>query len=115
MTWIPVFSSASRRGGINRVQPSLQKRTHCIDRRHPTSERRTLCYHCAMYQKLALLGDARADPSYAARLFARQPAILLLTILGLSLGLGVATAAFSITNAAVLRGEGGCRSRPCAR
>ncbi len=55
---------------------------------------------------LALLRDARADLRYAARLFLRQPAILLLTIVGLSLGLGIATAAFSIMNAAALRGEG---------
>jgi len=55
---------------------------------------------------LALLRDARADLGYAVRLFSRQPAILLLTIVGLSLGLGIATAAFSIMNAAVLRGEG---------
>ena len=54
---------------------------------------------------LALLRDLRIDLRYAVRLFARQPAILLLTILGLSLGLGIATAAFSIMNAA-LRGEG---------
>jgi putative ABC transport system permease protein len=55
---------------------------------------------------LALLGDVRGDLRYAVRLFARQPAILLLTIVGLSLGLAIATAAFSIMNAAVLRGEG---------
>jgi predicted permease len=54
---------------------------------------------------LALLRDARGDLRYAVRLFARQPAILLLTIVGLALGLGIATAAFSIMNAA-LRGEG---------
>jgi putative ABC transport system permease protein len=54
---------------------------------------------------LPVLHDARGDLRYAARLFARQPAILLLTIVGLSLGLGIATAAFSIMNAA-LRGEG---------
>jgi putative ABC transport system permease protein len=54
---------------------------------------------------LAFLRDARDDLRYAVRLFARQPAILLLTIVGLSLGLGIATAAFSIMNAA-LRGEG---------
>jgi putative ABC transport system permease protein len=54
---------------------------------------------------LALLRDVRGDLRYAVRLFARQPAILLLTIVGLSLGLGIATAAFSIMNAA-LRGEG---------
>ena len=53
-----------------------------------------------------LLRDAGGDLKYAARLFARQPVILLLTIVGLSLGLGIATAAFSIMNAAVLRGEG---------
>ena len=53
----------------------------------------------------ALLRDARADLRYAVRLFARQPAILLLAIVGLSLGLGIATAAFSVMNAAV-RGEG---------
>jgi hypothetical protein len=53
-----------------------------------------------------LLNDTRADLSYAARLFARQPAILLLTVVGLALGLGIATAAFSVMNAAVLRGEG---------
>ena len=50
--------------------------------------------------------DIRGDLRYAVRLFARQPGILLLTIVGLSLGLGIATAAFSIMNAAVLRGEG---------
>ena len=55
---------------------------------------------------LALARDARGDLKYAVRLFARQPAILLLTIVGLSLGLGIATAAFSIMNAAALRGEG---------
>ena len=53
-----------------------------------------------------LLGDAYADMRYAVRLFARQPAILLLAIGGLSLGLGIATAAFSVMNAAALRGEG---------
>ena len=56
--------------------------------------------------RLALLHDVRGDLRYAVRLFARQPAILLLTIVGLSLGLGIATAGFSIMNAAVLRGEG---------
>lgn len=54
----------------------------------------------------SLVGDAAADVRYAVRLFARQPAILVLTIAGLSLGLAIATAAFSIMNAAVLRGEG---------
>jgi hypothetical protein len=54
---------------------------------------------------LALLRDARGDLRYAARLFRRQPAILLLTVVGLSLGLAIATAGFSIMNAA-LRGEG---------
>ena len=53
-----------------------------------------------------LLGDVRGDLRYAARLFARQPIILLLTLIGLSVGLGIATAAFSMMNAAVLRGEG---------
>jgi predicted permease len=52
-----------------------------------------------------LLHDARDDLRYAVRLFARQPAILFLTIVGLSLGLGIATAAFSIMNVA-RRGEG---------
>lgn len=56
--------------------------------------------------RLPLLGDARIDLKHAIRLFMRQPAILLLTIAGLSLGLGIATATFSIMNAAVLRGEG---------
>jgi predicted permease len=55
---------------------------------------------------LAFVRDVRGDLTYAARLFVRQPAILLLTIIGLSLGLAVATAAFTIINAAVLRGEG---------
>jgi len=55
---------------------------------------------------LALLRDARGDLRYAVRLFTRQPTILLLTIVGLSVGLGTATGAFSIMNAAVLRGEG---------
>ena len=54
---------------------------------------------------LAWLRDVGGDLRYAVRLFARQPGILLLTIAGLSLGLGIATAAFSIMNAA-LRGEG---------
>jgi hypothetical protein len=53
----------------------------------------------------AFLADAGADLKYARRLFSRQPAILLLTIVGLSLGLGIATATFSIMNGA-LRGEG---------
>jgi predicted permease len=52
------------------------------------------------------LRDVSADLRYAARLFARQPAVLVLAILGLSLGLGIATAAFSIMNAAALRGNG---------
>lgn len=55
---------------------------------------------------LTLLRDVPGDLRYAVRLFGRQPAILLLTIVGLSLGVGIATAAFSIMNAAVLRGEG---------
>jgi len=55
---------------------------------------------------LALFRDVRGDLRYAVRLFARQPGILLLTIVGLSLGLAIATAAFTIMNAAVLRGEG---------
>src|SRR5262249_45096663 len=55
---------------------------------------------------IALLRDARGDLAYAVRLFRRQPAILLLTILGLSLGLSIATAAFSIMNTAMLDGEG---------
>src|SRR4051812_31319508 len=55
--------------------------------------------------RLAVLHDARGDLRYAARLFARQPAILVLTIVGLSLGLGIATASFGVMNAA-LRGEG---------
>jgi predicted permease len=55
---------------------------------------------------LALLHDLGGDLRFAVRLFARQPGILLLTVVGLSLGLGIATAGFSIMNAAVLRGEG---------
>jgi predicted permease len=55
---------------------------------------------------VALVRDAGADLRYAVRLFARQPAILVMTIVGLSLGLGIATAAFSIMNVAALRGEG---------
>ena len=58
------------------------------------------------YGTLAVLRDVRVDLRYAVRLFARQPAILLLAIGGLSLGLGIATAGFSIMNAAALRGEG---------
>jgi predicted permease len=56
--------------------------------------------------KVALLSDACADLRHASRMFARQPAILLLTIAGLAMGLGIATAAFSIVNVAVLRGDG---------
>lgn len=55
--------------------------------------------------RTALLRDAGGDLRYAARLFARQPAILLLTVIGLALGLGVSTATFSIMTVA-LRGEG---------
>ena len=55
---------------------------------------------------LVLVRGVGGDLRYAARLFARQPAILVLTIAGLSLGLGIATAGFSIMNAATLRGEG---------
>ncbi|HKH73243.1 MAG TPA: ABC transporter permease, partial [Vicinamibacterales bacterium] len=54
----------------------------------------------------ALLRDTGTDLRYAVRLFARQPGILMLTTVGLSLGLGISTAAFSIMNAAALRGEG---------
>lgn len=53
----------------------------------------------------ALLHDVRGDLTHAARLFRRQPAILALAVAGLSLGLGISTAAFGIMNAA-LRGEG---------
>ncbi|HEU5181195.1 MAG TPA: ABC transporter permease [Candidatus Polarisedimenticolia bacterium] len=71
-----------------------------------TGSRGTLPGHGTTPRVLLAFGrDARVDLKYALRLFARQPAILLLTILGLSLGLGIATAAFSIMNAA-LRGEG---------
>jgi predicted permease len=69
---------------------------------HPQPMART----AAPRSTLAVLHDVRGDLKYAVRLFARQPAILLLTIVGLSLGLGIATAAFSMMNAAVLRGEG---------
>jgi len=81
------------------------------------SERGSLHAHWRLYHDLAslwrqprsrfaLLRDVGADLKYAARLFARQPGILLLTIVGLSLGLGIATAAFSIMNVAALRGDG---------
>ncbi len=53
----------------------------------------------------ALLHDVRGDLTHAVRLFRRQPGILALAIAGLSLGLGISTAAFGIMNAA-LRGEG---------
>ena len=66
---------------------------------HPTSVEATA------RRPFAVLHDVRGDLRYAARLFARQPGILLLTIAGLSLGLGISTAVFSIMNAA-LRGEG---------
>ena len=56
--------------------------------------------------RASFLSDAWIDLRYAARLFGRQPAVLLLTVAGLSLGLGIATAAFSVMNAATLRGEG---------
>lgn len=69
---------------------------------HPRPVLRTT----ASRSPLAVLHDVRGDLKYAVRLFARQPGILLLTIVGLSLGLAIATAAFSIMNAAVLRGEG---------
>jgi predicted permease len=47
-----------------------------------------------------------ADLKYAVRLFARRPATFALTTVGLALGLGVATATFSMMNAAFLRGDG---------
>ena len=50
--------------------------------------------------------EFRADLKHAARLFSRQPVVLSLTIVGLAVGLGIATAVFSVMNAAVLRGEG---------
>ena len=69
-------------------------------------QRRPMTRTTASRSALAFLHDAAADLRYAARLFKRQPAILLLTVVGLSLGLAIATAAFSIMNAAALRGEG---------
>lgn len=54
----------------------------------------------------SLAADAVADLRHAARLFARRPAIFVLTIAGLALGLGISTAAFTIMNAAFLRGSG---------
>ena len=54
----------------------------------------------------AVLAEVRDDLRYGVRMFARQPGILCLTIVGLALGLGIATSAFSMMNAAVLRGEG---------
>ena len=68
------------------------------------SQRRTVGADTSR-RPLAILHDVRGDLRYAARLFARQPGILLLTIAGLALGLGISTAVFSIMNAA-LRGEG---------
>ena len=54
----------------------------------------------------ALLRDVAVDLRYAIRLFARRPAMLVLTIVGLGLGLGISTAAFTILHAAFLRGDG---------
>ena len=56
--------------------------------------------------RFGIVPDAYGDLRYAVRLFVRQPAILVLTTAGLSIGLGIATSAFSIMNAAILRGEG---------
>lgn len=67
---------------------------------------RTIVDSRASPTKFAMLRDAGSDLRFAARLFARQPVVLALTVLGLSLGLGVATAAFGVINAATLRGEG---------
>ena len=67
------------------------------------------------YGTLAVLRDVRVDLRYAMRLFARQPAILLLAIGGLSLGLGIATTGFSIMNAAALRSSSSRRHYSCAR
>jgi predicted permease len=66
----------------------------------------SLCVRPARRSRFALLRDVIADVRYAVRLFARQPGILLLTVLGLSVGLGISTAAFSIMNSALLRGDG---------
>ncbi len=55
---------------------------------------------------MSFLRDALADLKYAFRLFARQPGVFALAILGLSAGLGIATAGFGIVNAAALRGDG---------
>lgn len=55
---------------------------------------------------LAVLRDALADLKHARRLFARRPLAVLLGVVGLALGLSVATVALSILNTAILRGEG---------
>lgn len=53
-----------------------------------------------------LMRDLGMDVGYTVRLFGRQPAIMALAVAGLAIGLGIATASFSILNAAILRGEG---------
>ncbi len=55
---------------------------------------------------LTVLRDARDDLRHALRLFARRPAVSLLSVLGLAIGLGVATTAIGLLNAAILRDEG---------
>jgi predicted permease len=55
---------------------------------------------------LTLLRDAREDLRHALRLFARRPAVSLLSVAGLAIGLGIATVAIGVLNAAVLRDEG---------
>jgi hypothetical protein len=67
--------------------------------------RRPVTHDEAARSSRALFGDVRDDLKHATRLFARQPATLLFTIAGLSLGLGIATSIFSLMNTA-LRGEG---------
>lgn len=56
--------------------------------------------------RLTVLRDARDDLRHGLRLFARRPAVSLLSVVGVAVGLGVATAALGILNAALLRDEG---------
>lgn len=62
--------------------------------------------HASRPGRGSVVRDLRIDVGYTVRLFGRQPAIMTLAVAGLAVGLGIATASFSILNAALLRGEG---------
>jgi predicted permease len=57
-------------------------------------------------QHASLSREVRQDLIYAARLLRRSPGVVMVTVLGLGLTIGVSTAVFSILNAVALRPTG---------